>query len=94
MICKDIAWNFNNKACNTFNALKSKFTSAPILSHFVPGRPIILETDASDYAIAAILSQDSDDGIHPVAYHSWTLVAPEWNYNTHDKELLAIFKAF
>ena len=74
--------------------LKSKFTSAPVLSHFIPGHPIILETDASDYAIAAILSQESDDGIHPIAYHSRTLSAPEWNYDTHDKELLAIFEAF
>ena len=74
--------------------LKSKFTSAPVLSHFIPGRPIILEMDASDYAITAILSQESDDGIHPIAYHSQTLSAPEWNYDTHNKELLAIFKAF
>ena len=74
--------------------LKLKFTSAPVLSHFISGCPIILETDASDYTIVAILSQESDDGIHPIAYHSWTLSAPEWNYNTHDKELLAIFEAF
>ena len=91
---KDVAWDFNDKARSAFNALKAKFTSAPILSHFVPGRPIILETDASDYAIAAVLSQETDDGVHPVAFHSRTLSAPERNYDTHDKELLAIFEAF
>ena len=90
----DVPWNFDNKAHKAFNMLKSKFTSAPVLSHFILGRLIILETDASDYAIAAILSQESDDGIHPITYHSRTLSAPEWNYDTHDKELLAIFKAF
>ena len=74
--------------------LKLKFTSALVLSHFILGRLIILKMDASDYAIAAILSQESDDGIHPIAYHSRTLSAPKQNYNTHDKELLAIFKAF
>ena len=36
--------------------LKLKFMSAPVLSHFISGRLIILKTDASDYAIAAILS--------------------------------------
>ena len=87
-------WNFNNKAHKAFNMLKSKFMSAPVLSHFILGRPIILEMDASDYTIVTILSQESDDGIHPIAYHSQTLLAPEQNYDTHNKELLAIFKVF
>src|SRR5271168_2307808 len=56
---------------------------------------IIVETDASDYALGAILSIQTDSGeIHPVAFHSRTFSSPELNYNTHDKELLAIFDAF
>ena len=54
-----------------------------------------METDASDYAVAGILSITCSDGeIRPVAFYSWTLTAPELNYDTHDKELLAIFEAF
>ena len=54
-----------------------------------------VETDASDYAIAAILSITLPDGeIHPVAFHSRTLSSSKLNYDTHDKELLAIFEAF
>ena len=54
-----------------------------------------VETDASDYAITAILSITLPDGeIHPVAFHSRTLSSSELNYDTHDKELLAIFEAF
>ena len=54
-----------------------------------------METDASDYALAAILSiVNEDNEVHPVAFHSHTFTAAELNYNTHDKELLAIFKAF
>jgi len=54
-----------------------------------------METDASDYAVAGILSITCANGeIHPVAYYSRTLTAPELNSDTHDKELLAIFKAF
>jgi len=54
-----------------------------------------METDASDYAVAGILSITCSDGeICPVAFYSWTLTAPELNYDTHDKELLAIFEAF
>jgi len=54
-----------------------------------------VETNASDYAVASILSITcADREIHPVAYYSWTLTAPELNYDTHNKELLAIFEAF
>ena len=54
-----------------------------------------METDALDYALAAILSiMTKDNKIHPVAFHSQTFSALELNYNIHDKELLAIFEAF
>ena len=56
--------------------------------------PVVIEMDASDYAIAAILSQWQDGELHPIAFFSWTLQATELNYDTHDKELLAIFSAF
>ena len=56
---------------------------------------MILETDTSDYALAAILSVFTVDGeIHPVAFHSRSFNPAELNYNMHDKELLAIFEAF
>ena len=46
-------------------------------------------------AIAAILSIMLPNGeIHPVAFHSRTLSTSELNYDTHNKEPLAIFKAF
>ena len=54
-----------------------------------------METNASDYALAAILSiVNEDNEVHPVAFHSHTFTTVELNYDTHDKELLAIFKAF
>ena len=61
----------------------------------MPNKQIVVETDASDYAIAAILSIITDDGeLHPIAFHSRTFTTSELNYDTHDKELLAIFEAF
>jgi len=54
-----------------------------------------VETDASDYALAAILSIcNKENEVHPVAFHSHTFTVAELNYNTYDKELLAIFEAF
>jgi len=92
---KDAPWNFSKDCRHSFNALKHAFTTAPILTHFILDTPIIVETDASDYAVAGILSITCADGeIRPVAYYSQTLTAPELNYDTHNKELLAIFEAF
>ena len=54
-----------------------------------------METDALDYALAVILLiVNKDNEVHPVAFHSHTFTVAELNYNTYDKELLAIFEAF
>ncbi len=54
-----------------------------------------VETDASDCAIAGILSVTTQDNeIRPIAFFSHSLQGAEKNYDTHNKELLAMFKAF
>ena len=56
---------------------------------------MVVKMDASDYVLAAILSIYTPDGeIHPIAFHSHSFNPTELNYDTHDKELLAIFEAF
>ena len=54
-----------------------------------------MKTDALDYALVAILSIiNKENEVHPVTFHSHTFtMTSELNYNTYDKELLAIFKA-
>jgi len=92
---KDIPWKFDPFCRDAFNSLKKAFTSAPILTHWIPDAQLIVETDASDYALTVILSiVNEDNEVHPVAFHSYTFTMAELNYNTHDKELLAIFEAF
>jgi len=92
---KNSPWNFDNDCRIAFNTLKQAFTSAPILTYWVPDAQLVMETDASDYALAAILSiMTKDNEIHPIAFHSRTFSAPELNYDIHNKELLAIFEAF
>lgn len=50
-----------------------------------------METDASGVAIGAILSQRQDDGrLHPIAFRSQSFKPAEMNYDTFDKELLAV----
>lgn len=92
---KSQPWDFTLKCKAAFKQLKNAFTQAPVLGHYSPDFIPIIETDASDYAIAAILSMKTpDDEVHPIAFHSRTLNPTELNYDTHDKELLAIFEAF
>ncbi|KAL7278647.1 hypothetical protein ACG7TL_007648 [Trametes sanguinea] len=92
---KGVPWNFGQKCQDFLNVLKKVFTSTPVLHHWVPDQQITVETDASDYAITGILSITSDSSeLHPVAFHSRTLSGVELNYDTHDKELLAIFEVF
>jgi len=63
----------------------------PILRHYDQDRPALLETDASDFAIAGVLSQKFEDGkIHPVRLTSRKLTPAEFNYDVHDKEMLAV----
>ena len=93
---KDTPFSWGPDQTKAFGALKHAFTTAPILAHFNPDNPIVVETDASDYAIAGIISQISpDDGdIHPIAFYSRSMQPAKLNYEIYDKELLAIFEAF
>jgi RNase H-like domain found in reverse transcriptase len=49
-------WHFSDECRHAFGTLKKAFTTAPVLTHWIPDTPLIIETDASDYALAVILS--------------------------------------
>ena len=90
-----VPWNWDEKAQSSFDTLKSCFTTAPILHYFDPTKPITVETDASDYAIGAVLSQpDNNNVLHPIAYYSKKFSPAEINYEIYDKEMFAIVSAF
>jgi hypothetical protein len=59
-----------------------------------PRKPTRVETDASDYALGAILMQQGEDGKWRVVfYHSRKFSGAELNYDVHDKELLGVVDA-
>ena len=91
---KDVPWDFSNNCWKSFKKLKKAFVTAPVLTHWIPDTPIMVETD-TDYTLAAILSiRTLDSDYHPVTFHSRTFKDAETNYNVHDKELTAIYDAF
>jgi len=70
-------------------------TTAPILASPQDSEPFRIEADSSDFASGAILSQQlpGKEKWHPVAFYSKSLSPVEWNYEIHDKEMLAIIRA-
>ncbi|MBW0544919.1 hypothetical protein O181_084634 [Austropuccinia psidii MF-1] len=90
LLQKDSPFIFNEEALSKSQIFKEAFTTAPILSHFNPSLPTIVETDASDYSLGAVLSQVNDSGKHPIAFDSHKLLPAELNYEVHDKKLLGI----
>src|SRR5438876_11900549 len=96
------AFMLTDSARGVFRKLRDAFTKALVLAHFDPKQPIRLETDASGYAIAGILSQPVDMQAtskssahwHPVAFWSRKMIPAEHNYEMHDQELLAIVMCF
>jgi RNase H-like domain found in reverse transcriptase/Reverse transcriptase (RNA-dependent DNA polymerase) len=91
----DVKWKWSADEQSAFNTLKSLITSAPILTSPDNCRPFRIEADSSDFAMGAVLSQQSpdDDKWHPVAFLSKSLSVVERNYEIHDKEMLAIIRA-
>ena len=74
-----------------FNKLKEILLSAPVMMNPDFSHPFILQTDASEVGVGAVLSQRDTEGYdHPVAYFSRKLLPWELKYATIEKECLAI----
>jgi hypothetical protein len=79
--------------------VKAAFIAAPILRDYDPSAELRMETDASQFAIAAILSQklyvgEEHIGWYPITFWSRKMIPAEFNYETYDRELLAIVEGF
>ncbi|KAG1928582.1 retrotransposable element [Pimephales promelas] len=85
-----ISWN--PEAQQAFHDLKTRFTTAPILHHPDPERQFIVEVDASNTGVGAILSQRQGDPakMYPCAFFSRKLSPAERNYDVGNRELLAM----
>ncbi|KAF8718573.1 hypothetical protein RHS02_09172, partial [Rhizoctonia solani] len=95
LVKKDTPWNWGPKEKEAFQNLKNAITAAPVLCHADPSKPYFLETDASGAALGSILSQQQEDGrLHPLGFLSESFKGAEQNYDTHNKELLAIIRSF
>ncbi|KAL0156998.1 hypothetical protein M9458_048244, partial [Cirrhinus mrigala] len=81
------------------NHLTELFTSPPrpskpsrhFLTHPNPDKPFVVEVDASDVGVGAVLSQRGPDGkLHPCSFFSRKFNPTQQHYGVGDRELLAI----
>ena len=93
LTAKGVEWEWTEEAQHAFNLMKEGLTTAPVLGYPDPGLPYILDSEASDTGVGAVLSQLQGGEERVVAYYSKTLAAPERNYCVTRKELLAVVKA-
>ena len=90
LLQKDTVFKWDNTCDNSFQTLKHSIISPPVLQYPDFTKPFIITTDASNFAIGAILSQGEINKDRPIAFASRTLNKAEQNYSTTEKELAAI----
>ena len=90
---KNTPFTWSLREGEAFQQLKDVVLHAPVLQLVDLERKFFVSTNASDFAIGAVLSQMWDDGEHPAAYESRKLNAVEGNYAMHEKELLVVIHA-
>lgn len=85
--------NFSTEECNqSFEALKVKLTTSPVLAYADFSIPFVLEVDASHGGLCAVLPQVQEGKLRPIAYASRGLRPTEWNmvnYSSMKLEFLA-----
>jgi hypothetical protein len=90
---KDEPFVWESEQQLAFETMITAYTTSPALRHFDYKREVIIETDASNYVFAVVLSQCDDEGVlHPAAYFSKKYTSAECNYDIYEKELMAIIK--
>ena len=91
MTRKENKWSWGEKQQKTFEELKERFTTEPVLVTLDLDKEMRVEVDVSDFATGGVLSMKcEDEKWRPVAYISKLLNEAERNYEIHDKEMLAI----
>ena len=86
-----LKFSWSDQHQHAFQTLKHYLCSAPVIAYPDFDRPFLLQSDASDVGLGAILAQHDGKGPERViAYASYTLSPREQNYSTIEKDALAV----
>ena len=94
LLKKDVPFMWSADCQSSFETLKQKLTSRPLLVFPDFSKSYTVTTDASEFAIAGVLQQEIHGNLHPVAYFSRGLNSHEIRYSVIEKEALAIVNTF
>ncbi|XP_060810231.1 uncharacterized protein LOC132904321 [Amyelois transitella] len=67
---KNEPWVWADDQRSAFNELKKRLITAPVLVQADHSKPFIIHTDASNYALGAVLLQGEGNDVHPIEYSS------------------------
>ena len=84
-----IIWSKESET--SFRESKRALANATMLAHPIPGAPISLAVDASNYAIGAVLQQRANDTWQPLGFLTKPLNSAQRKYSAYDRELLAMY---
>ena len=87
---KDVKFHWTHDCDEAFTTLRDRLTAYPILAYPDFRRPFRVQTDASNWAVGAVLSQDYKGQEKVIAYASSTLSKSERNWSAYDKEFYAV----
>ena len=87
---KKFCWN--DECQTSFDILKDRLTSAPVLAFPDYTKKFKLHCDASKISVGAVLNQQTDDGERAIGYFSRKLKNGELNYSVTEVEALAVFE--
>jgi len=94
LTCKNEQFIWSPERNAAFLCLKEVCSSYLVLHTPNWFKQFVMETNVSGYALGVVIAQEFEDGIHPIAFHSWSLLPAKKNYNAHDMELTAVIFGF
>ncbi|GFV69626.1 retrovirus-related Pol polyprotein from transposon opus [Trichonephila clavipes] len=88
---KKAFWKWSEEEEKAFQILRQCLVSPPILKQANFSKPFLIRTDASNYALGAVLLQGEDKEEHPVEFASRLLNPAERNYSTTEQALAVVW---
>ena len=88
LLCKRIEWQWGEDQEEAFETLKRALIMTPVLARpdfngaSKTGKPLMVQCDASNFAIGTVLMKEGEDGEHPIVYINRVLTPAEKNYST------------
>jgi hypothetical protein len=87
---KDVKFVWTPECQKAMDTMKDSLVKEPLLIYPDFTKPFIVQTDASGFAMGAVISQEVGKGVQPIAYASKALLSYQRRYHAIEKECLAI----